>query len=92
MSLFQNIHGGRESEAVSFSNMGNRYSWQDQYQAAILETDRTQLMSRIIDAQAAINARIRELRTDHGGTLEETQALMDAASGLQTLRKETRDN
>jgi hypothetical protein len=80
------------SKAVSFSSMTNRYSWQDQYQAALMETDREKLISRIISAQAAINGRIREMQATHDGTLEEKQALVDAVSGLQTLRKVTAEN
>ena len=73
---------------MNFLNMTNQYDWQEQYEAAILETDRSQLLARIVVAQAAINTRLREIQANHGGTPEERQALEDAATGLQTLRKE----
>jgi hypothetical protein len=68
--------------------MTNQYNWQEKYQEALLETDRSQLMARIIAAQAAVNTRLRETQTDHKSTTEETQALIDAMHGLQTLRHE----
>ena len=73
---------------MNFPIMTNRYHWQDKYQEAILETDRSQLMARIIAAQNAVNTRLRELQADHKSTPEETQALIDATHGLQTLRHE----
>jgi hypothetical protein len=66
--------------------MTNRYSWQEKYEAAVLETDCEQLMARIIAAQNAINSRIREIQADHGGTPEERQSLMAAMEGLRVLR------
>jgi hypothetical protein len=65
--------------------MANRYSWQEKYEAAILETDRDQMMARRIAAQKAIDARLREIQADHGGTIEERQSLMDAMLGLRAL-------
>lgn len=66
--------------------MTNRYGWQEKYEAAILETDRGQLMARMVAAQKAVNIRLREIQADHGGTPQERQALMDAIFGLRTLR------
>jgi hypothetical protein len=71
---------------MNFSYMHNRYTWQDKYEAAILETNDGQLKARMAEAQTAINARIREIQSDHGGTQEERQALIDAIYGLRTLR------
>ncbi len=48
------------------------------YQAAILETDDNKLPNRLQAAKAAIDNRIHELQTDHGGTPEEWQAITDA--------------
>ena len=54
------------------------YVWQESYQAAILETDDNKLPNRLQAAKAAIDNRIHELQTDHGGTPEEWQAITDA--------------
>jgi hypothetical protein len=71
---------------MSILYMTNRYSWQEEYEAAILETDPNQRMARIIAAQSAINVRLRELQKDHGGTPEERQSIMNAMQGLRMLR------
>ena len=68
--------------------MSATYEWQRHYEAAILETDRARLPQLIEAAHAAIDARIKELETNHGGTADEGQALADALSGLGVLRKE----
>jgi hypothetical protein len=65
-----------------------RYIWEESYQAAILETNDTKLHKRILDAKAAIDTRLHELRMDHGGTPEERQAITDALAGLSVLRRE----
>jgi uncharacterized protein involved in exopolysaccharide biosynthesis len=64
------------------------YVWQGSYQAAILETDDSKLPNRLRAAKAAIDNRIHELQTDHGGTPEEWQAITDALGGLNVLRRE----
>ena len=64
------------------------YEWQRHYEAAILETDRSRLPSLINAAQVAIEARVEELRVNHGGTTAEQQAIADALAGLRVLRKE----
>jgi len=69
--------------------MPNRYTWQQQYEAAILEVNSARLMERMIAAQSAVNARIREMQASHDGSLEEKRALMNAISGLQRLRNVT---
>jgi hypothetical protein len=61
------------------------YPWQELYEAAILETDDAKLLQRIPTAKAAIDARLQELQTDHGGTSEEQQALSEALVGLTVL-------
>jgi len=66
------------------------YVWQGSYQAAILETDDNKLPNRLQAAKAAIDNRIHELQTDHGGTPEEWQAITDALGGLNVLRRELR--
>jgi hypothetical protein len=64
------------------------YAWQQPYEAAMLETDRTKLPTLIEAAQTAINAR----RAEMGGTGSpaELQAIEDAKSGLRILIAETR--
>ena len=42
------------------------YDWDPLYAAAILETDRSKLKSRIDAAQAAIDRRLREMAADNG--------------------------
>jgi hypothetical protein len=61
--------------------------WQRHYEAAILETDRSQLPKLIKAAQAAIDERLEELRSDHQNTPEEKRAIADALIGLNILRK-----
>jgi len=68
--------------------MTARYDWLRLYEAAMLETDRLRLPGLIRAAQTAIDARVEELRSNHGDTPEETQALADALVGLNILRKE----
>lgn len=62
------------------------YDWQRYYEAAILETDRLRLPKWVKSAQAAIDARIEELRSDHQSTADEQAALADALAGLRLLR------
>jgi hypothetical protein len=69
----------------------HRYAWQRHYEVAILETDRTRLPDLITAAQAAIDARIAQIRAMHDGTPEEHQAIEDARHGLRILIAETQD-
>jgi hypothetical protein len=64
--------------------------WQERYKAAVLETDEKKLHKRIQAAKAAIDARLHELRSDHGETPDERQAINDALAGLNVLRRETK--
>ena len=64
------------------------YPWQELYEAAILETDDAKLLQRIPTARAAIDARFKELQTDHGSTPEERLAISDALVGLNVLRRD----
>jgi hypothetical protein len=61
--------------------------WKNLYQAAILETDWSQIEGRIQAADSAISARLHEFSVDHGGTPEENQAIRDALAGLTVLRR-----
>jgi hypothetical protein len=67
------------------------FGWQRFYEAAILETTRARLPERIQTAQAAIDARIEQLRVDHHNSDEERQAIADALTGLRILRGELTD-
>lgn len=64
------------------------YVWDESYKAAILETDDKKLPNRLHAAKDAIDARLQEMQTDHGGTPEERQAITDALTGLNVLRRE----
>ena len=57
-------------------HMSRVYGWQRFYEAAILA------------AQAAIDARLQQLQSDHNGTADARLAISDALSGLSVLRKE----
>jgi hypothetical protein len=61
--------------------------WERLYTAAILETDRSKLKSRIDTAQAAIDRRLQEMDSDHGGTAAERLEIETARTGLDVVRK-----
>ena len=67
------------------------YPWQELYQAAILETDDAKLLKLLPPAKAAIDARLQELQTHHGGTPEERLAISDALVGLNVLRRDLQE-
>ena len=62
------------------------YSWQESYQAALLETDGIKMQERIQTAESEIHKRRLVLSQDHSGTPEEREALVNAMSGLRVLR------
>jgi hypothetical protein len=62
--------------------------WTSLYQAAILETDWSQIEGRIEAADSAIAAKLHEFSLNHGGTPEENQAIQDVLHGLTVLRGE----
>ena len=68
--------------------MTRQYPWEEYYEAAILETDRSRLPALIQAAQQAIYPRIEEFRTDHGGTPEERDAIETALRGVRVLEQE----
>ncbi len=61
-------------------------SWRKLYTAALFETERERIPSRIADAEKAIVARARELFAGGGDTIEEDQALDDALYALRALQ------
>lgn len=64
------------------------YKWHEFYNAAVLETDWSQMAGRIQAAESAITGRLRELSLNHAGAPEENQAIVDALNRLNTLRAE----
>ena len=62
------------------------YSWQESYQAALLETDWTKMVELVQAAESEIHKRRMELSTDHNGTQEEREAVVNALNGLRVLR------
>jgi hypothetical protein len=64
------------------------YKWQEDYQAALLETDWSKMEERIQRAEAGLHERKREFALNHGGTPEENQAIEHALRGLTVLRTE----
>ena len=62
------------------------YSWQEAYQAALLETDWTKMQERVQTAESEIHKKRLVLSQDHAGTDEERAALVNAMSGLRVLR------
>lgn len=81
------FHAIRES--LKDRNM--TYPWQEAYRTAILETDWTKMDQRVQLAESEIDERERVLSSDHGGTLEERQAIEDALHGLRHLKTELSD-
>jgi hypothetical protein len=67
------------------------YSWYKCYKAAILETDWTTMSERLRSAELQIFERQRILFLDHGGSLEERQAIADALRGIGQIRTDVSD-
>jgi hypothetical protein len=63
-------------------------SWKKPYNAALRETDRGKLLRLLPAAKTAIDARLRELQMDHGGTPAERRAISDALASLNVVRQE----
>jgi hypothetical protein len=61
-------------------------NWRDLYTAALFETERERIPSRIADAEKAILVRARELFSTGCDTIEEDQALDDALYALKALQ------
>ena len=61
-------------------------NWRDLYTAALFETERERIPSRIADAEKAILVRARELFAAGCDTIEEDQALDDALYALRALQ------
>ena len=63
-----------------------RYSWQDSYHAALLETDWTKMVELVQAAESELHKRRLELSKDQNGTQEEREAVVNALNGLRVLR------
>jgi hypothetical protein len=63
-----------------------RYSWQESYHAALLETDWTKMVELVQTAESEVHKRQLMLTQDHGGTNEERKALVNAMDDLKVLR------
>ena len=74
--------------SLQATTMKAEYPWQEPYEGAILETDNAKLQHRLPAAEAAVDARVQELQAGHRGTPEERQAIHDALTGLNVLRRE----
>jgi hypothetical protein len=61
-------------------------NWRELYTAALFETDKERLPTRIADAEKAILVRARELFAAGADTIEEDQALDDALYALRALQ------
>lgn len=66
--------------------MAPEFAWHESYRADVLETDWTQILQRIQEAESAIGERKHALSLNHGGTPEERHAIAAALSGLTVLR------
>jgi hypothetical protein len=67
------------------------YVWYESYKVVVLETDWTKMHDRIQSAECKIHDRQRVLSEDHGGTLQERQAIAKALNAMRTLQTEVAD-
>ena len=65
-----------------------KYTWEDPYLAAVLETDQPKLRELVREAQTRIDSRIEELAVDGDSGSEEQKALDAAIRGLELLKTE----
>ena len=68
--------------------MNSTYVWQQFYERAILETDRSRLPILIQAARAAMDVRIEQLRSESHASPAEQEAIADALTGLRVLTQE----
>jgi len=80
-----------QTTILSLDGGAMSYVWYKSYKAVVLETDWTKMHDRIHSAECKMHDRQRELSADHGGTAEERQAILNALSGMRTLRTEVAD-
>jgi hypothetical protein len=75
-----------ETTARHVTTRRNAQPWHELYTAALFETDRERIPTRIAAAEKAIIARSRELFSAGSDTIEEDQALDDALYALKALQ------
>lgn len=68
--------------------MKTESAWFEKYNAAVLETNWTRLKGQIQAAESAIHDRQLGLFVDHGGSLEERDAMANALQGLRLLEED----
>lgn len=69
--------------------MGSPYVWDESYKAALIGSDGQKRRKCLYAAKVAIDNRLHELQFADGGTQEERQAISDALSSLNLIRKES---
>jgi hypothetical protein len=72
--------------SVTPNCLSGKFSWHPLYQAALFETDSTNLPRLIIEAENAILARAQELFASDSDSIEEDVAMDDALYVLRALR------
>lgn len=72
--------------AATTPSLTKMNQWHDLYKAALFETDKKKIPTRIADAEQAIVARARELFFTSTDNIEEDQALDDALYALRALQ------
>lgn len=88
MAPFPHSYLARKERGNREAPMALECGWHESYKAALLETDWTQILRRIQEAESTIVERKHVLSLDHGGTPEERHALADALKALEVLRGE----
>jgi len=68
--------------------MTTEYGWEKLYQAAVLETDWSDVEEHIQAAESAISQRLHEFALNYGGTPEENLAITKAVTALDSMRKD----
>ena len=63
--------------------------WRELYRAALIEVDAELLRERVAAAEAAIDAHVETMK-QRTSSLDERQAISDAAAGLRFLKREPR--
>lgn len=76
----------KQHSSHSHSSGSSSASWHSLYQAALFETDRELIRSRIAEAEKAIFDRVKELLGVNCDHIEEDQILDDALYALRALR------
>ena len=69
----------------NFSSVSESLEWKQAYLAAVLEKDRTRIVSLIDDARSKLSARLAEL-TAQSYPHDEVEAIQDADYLLQALQ------